>query len=248
MTEKVVSLSGGLVLGMVAAFFLGLGTTQTLPASAHFEIPTIAQMTIVQSPGRASVSVNDTTPAADIATPGNDDRGRITRIATLAATVDPVFSENPATATATAPLIDVKTRESATSSKHSSSLRRVNIQRAYIASSLQTTSSSINQGQVTGKQGNFTAIVSSISAHEGYGNNQPSSTDAKDIPETENGDLAETSGDNINPTSNNDFLIKTNDAVELITRNPGNDVSIGHHGNVSNHPETHRNRQFRGRS
>ncbi len=63
MTEKVVSLSGGLVLGMVVALFLGIGATQSITPSLHFEIPSILQMTIAQNTHNTHSQSKQPTPA-----------------------------------------------------------------------------------------------------------------------------------------------------------------------------------------
>lgn len=171
MTEKVVSLSGGLVLGMVFALFLGIGATQNLSPSLHFEIPAILQMTIAQATHNTSAPANDTTPSINVTPPNGEDRGRITRIATLAETTDPAFA-------ATQEEISPKNWNVAATPKINNSLQRVNLQRSYIASTSQT-GTYISLGLVA-SQTNFTAIAGYSSGREGYGTgHQPSSVDGK---------------------------------------------------------------------
>ena len=157
MTEKVVSLSGGLVLGMVCAFFLSIGATQNLSPSMHFEIPTISQMTIAQTTHSRPAPANDTTPAVNVSTPSNEDRGRITRIATLTETSDPVFTTTATTQT------DPKNWDIASTPKIDNTLQRVNHQRSYIASNPQTTSTLISLGPVA-RQSNFITIIDNATA------------------------------------------------------------------------------------
>ncbi len=177
MTEKVVSLSGGLVLGMVFALFLGIGVTQSLAPSAHFEIPSILQMTIAQATHSTSTPANDTKPTVNVAAPGSENRGRITRIATLEATTDPVF-ETTATTTQT----DPKNWEIASTPKIENSLQRANLQHTYIASNPQATSSFAALGQVVSSQGNFSAIIANTAGRSASGS-QPSGVEGK--PQTQ---------------------------------------------------------------
>lgn len=175
MTEKVVSLSGGLVLGMVFALFLGIGVTQSLAPSAHFEIPSILQMTIAQATHSTSTPANDTKPTVNVATPGSENRGRITRIATLGATTDPVLET---TTTQTNP----KNWEIASTPKIDNSLQAANLQHSYIASNPQATSSFASLGQVVSRQGNFSAIVANTTGRSASGS-QPSGVEGK--PQTQ---------------------------------------------------------------
>ncbi len=162
MTEKVVSLSGGLVLGMVVALFLGIGATQSIAPSLHFEIPSILQMTIAQNTHNTPAPTNDTTPTAAVATPADPDRGRITRIATLTETTDPVFGTTASTSEAAPKDWDV-----ATTPKVNSALQRTNLQHTYIASNSQASNSAYaGLGQAAARQGNFTALIDN--AHGGY--------------------------------------------------------------------------------
>lgn len=177
MTEKVVSLSGGLVLGMVFALFLGIGATQSLAPSAHFEIPSILQMTIAQATHSTSTPANDTKPTVNVATPGSENRGRITRIATLGATTDPVFET-----TATTTPADPKNWEIASTPKIENSLQAANLQHSYIASNPQATSSFAALGQVVSRQGNFSAIIANTTGRSASGS-QPSGVEGK--PQTQ---------------------------------------------------------------
>ncbi|MCK5131777.1 MAG: hypothetical protein KAR40_06445 [Candidatus Sabulitectum sp.] len=172
MTEKVVSLSGGLVLGMVCALFLGIGATQNLSPSVHFEIPAILQMTIAQTTHSRPAPANDTTPNINTATPSNEDRGRITRIATLTETSDPVF-----TTTATTTQTDPKNWTIASTPKIENTLQRVNLQRSYVASNPQTTSTFISLGPVA-RQSNYTTIIDNATA-EPTSRSEPSGIEGK---------------------------------------------------------------------
>ncbi len=175
MTEKVVSLSGGLVLGMVFALFLGIGATQSLAPSLHFEMPSILQMTIAQSTHNTSAPANDTTPSVNVAAPNGEDRGRITRIATLTATTDPAIT---APITTTQEEFTPKNWNASTSPKVGNALQRMNLQRSYIAATSQT-DTYISLGQAA-RQSNFAAIAGNSSGREGYGSGQqPSLVDGK---------------------------------------------------------------------
>ena len=96
MTDKVVSLSSGVILGMVCALFLGIGSTQNIMPSSNFELPFNFEMTIAQHPHSTEQLVPEqeanatptVTPSVDSAEPSS---GRITRIATLTITEDPVL-------------------------------------------------------------------------------------------------------------------------------------------------------------
>ena len=173
MTEKVVSLSGGLVLGMVFALLLGIGATQNLAPSLHFEMPAILRMTIAQVTHPNSTTANDTTPNVDATPPSEEDRGRITRIASLAETTDPVFET---TASTSQP--EPKTWNIASTSKIDNSLQMANLQRTYlIENSDGTTYSSVVQAA---SQSNFAAIAGNSSGRQGYGSGQsPSFIDGK---------------------------------------------------------------------
>jgi len=172
MTEKVISLSGGLVLGMVFALFLGIGATQNLSPSLHFEMPAILQMTIAQATHNTSAHASDTTPSTNVTAPNEEDRGRITRIATLSETTDPAL-------TATQEEFAPKNWNTTTTPKINNSLQRTNLQRSYIAATSETGSTYISLGLVA-SQSNFTTIAGYSSGREGYGSgHQPSLVDNK---------------------------------------------------------------------
>ncbi|MCK5034276.1 MAG: hypothetical protein KAS73_00160 [Candidatus Sabulitectum sp.] len=194
MTEKVISLSGGLALGMVFALFLGIGVTQSITPSSDFQIPSILQMTIAQHTYNPSTHASDTTSSVNVATPNNPDRGRITRIATLEITTDPVFET-----TATTNYGDHKDWEIASTPKIESSLMRNNLQRSYIA--LNTSSStSIILGQTATRESNFTAIATNSAGRNGYnGGHTPSFIYGK--PQTQGGSPAV--AQNPDPSGNN---------------------------------------------
>ena len=181
MTEKVVSLSGGLVLGMVFALFLGIGASQSIAPSSNFEIPSILQMTIAQASHSAEVPTSDASPRIDAAPPSNEeDRGRITRIATLTETTDPVFDPTATSiASSTASEADFKTWETTVTPKIDN-LQRANLQHSYIALQTETsgTYSSINSG--TARQSNFAAIAGGTTGREtGSGAEPPTLIDTK---------------------------------------------------------------------
>ena len=163
MTEKVVSLSGGLVLGMVFALFLGIGATQRISPSAHFEIPSVLRMTIAQN--TQGTSASDTTPSVDVDTPSNEDRGRITRIATLTETTDPAFTP----ATTSSVQAEPKNWVNNSTPKVDNGLRMANLQHASIASNTGSASSCAVLDLTTARQGNFTTIACSSSGQGGYG-------------------------------------------------------------------------------
>ena len=169
MTEKVVSLSGGLVLGMVCALFIGIGATQSIPASSHFEMPSFMPMTITQNTHAPSTPANDTTPSVNVATPSNPDRGRITRIATLEETTDPVFE--PATTTAIANA-EPKIYDVVSSPKIDSSLHRTNLERSFIASGSQD-NTYIALGTVAARQNNYASIFENTTGRTTSSNNPP---------------------------------------------------------------------------
>lgn len=175
MTEKVVSLSGGLVLGMVFALFLGIGATQNLAPNMHFEMPAILQMTIAQATHNTSATAGNTTPNTSATPPSEEDRGRITRIATLTETADPAF-------TAPQEVFTPKNWNVTAAPKIDNTLQRVNLQRSYMALAGNTsqTSTYVSLGQAASRESNFTAIADNSSGRDGYGSgHQPSLADDK---------------------------------------------------------------------
>ncbi|RKZ03241.1 hypothetical protein DRQ21_06245 [Candidatus Fermentibacteria bacterium] len=174
MTEKVVSLSGGLVLGMVFALFLGIGATQHISSTVHFEVPSVMQMTIAQTTHSNSAPASDTTPAVNTTTPANEDSGRITRIATVTETTDPVIAQ--ATTTNTAP----KNWEYDTSPKVDNELRRANLLHTSIASNTGATNTYSGLGMTAARENNFVAIAGSSENGANYsGGHTPSFIDSK---------------------------------------------------------------------
>ncbi len=173
MTEKVVSLSGGLVLGMVFALFLGIGATQNISSPVNFEIPSVMQMTIAQTTRDTSTPAPDTTPAVDVSTPSNEDRGRITRIATVTETTDPVIAQTTTPA-------EPKNWQYDSSPKIDNVLRRANLQHAYIASADRTLGNCASIDITTARESNFT-VIASISENPSSvgGSYTPSFVDSK---------------------------------------------------------------------
>jgi hypothetical protein len=174
MTEKVVSLSGGLVLGMLFALFLGIGATQTMTLPVRFEYPAISRLSITQEISSAPAPARDTTPTISVAPPSvEQDRGRITRIATSTETSP---FEVTAPVTATQEEILLKNWYVAETPKTGSNLQRANLQHSYIACN-PTTSASIYLAQIAGSC-NFTAIAEIASGNPGY-TGQPSLIEGK---------------------------------------------------------------------
>lgn len=167
MTDKVVSLSSGLILGMVCALFLGIGSTQNIMPSSNFELPNNFSMTIAQYPHSAEQQTQEqeTIPSSSVAPPvetAESETGRITRIATLTITEDPILSteESSPKIVHTPPV-------------HNNSLYRTNQQRAFIAnnSSAESTYSEIDI--VTAKQSNFVSIANNSTGRTSGLSNSP---------------------------------------------------------------------------
>jgi len=176
MTEKVVSLSGGLVLGMVVTLFLGIGATQRISPSAHFEIPSVLRMTIAQNTQGTSVPASDTTPSVNVATPSNEDGGRITRIATLTETADPAFTP----ATTSTVQSEPKNWVYNSTPKVGSELRMANLQHTCIASNGSTANTYCTLGMTAAREGNFAAIAGNSGNPANYNGGQtPSFIDNK---------------------------------------------------------------------
>ncbi len=157
MAEKVVSLSGGLLLGTALALILGFGATQSILPNSSFEIPSVLKMTIAQNPQSPSASTSDTATVGTVATPASSDQGRITRIATLVITADPILQSNSTSTTASTEPKDWKLEDSP---KIDNSLYRTNLQRSYLATNPQSESYS-DLDMVVARQVNFTAICES---------------------------------------------------------------------------------------
>ncbi len=157
MADKVISLSSGLILGMVCALFLGIGSTQNIMPSSNFELPFNFEMTIAQYPHSTEQHVPEqeanttpsVTPTVDSAEPNS---GRITRIATLTITEDPVLDSQEQTPkiNLTAPVPD-------------NSLYMVNQQRSLIAHNTTTESTYSGIILITAKQSNFSSIADNSS-------------------------------------------------------------------------------------
>lgn len=208
MTEKVVSLSGGLVLGMVVALFLGIGATQSISPSSHFEMPSIFQMTIAQNTHNTPAPASNTTPTVTVATPTNTDRGRITRIATLTETTDPVFETTTSTSQA-AP----KDWAVASTPKVSNPLQRANLQHTYIASNSQTSSATYASLELAAaRQGSFTALIDNPHGRYFY-NSEPPVVQGK--PHTQGSPSVAHSnpgtGEESSPAVTHDEITKPND-------------------------------------
>lgn len=233
MTEKVISLSGGLALGMVFTLFLGIGVTQSIAPSSDFKIPSILQMTIAQHAHSPSTHASDTTTSVNVITPNNPDRGRITRIATLGITTDPVFET-----TASTNYGDPKDLAIASTPKIESSLLRNNLQRSYIASNTSSSTSAI-LGQTVTRESNFTAIATGSAGSNGYnGGHTPSFVDGK--PQTQGGSPAV--AQNPGSSGNGD----DDPATTAKTNNPGSD-SDSEQGN-NNRPNCNLTPDFGGSS
>lgn len=162
MTEKVVSLSGGLVLGMAFALFLSVSTTQTMNQALDFDYPSMSSLIGVndlQSYRSSSpVHSTDTTPSITVAPPSQqEDRGRIIRIATVTETTDPLDDASTTSAAATAEVLIPKTTSIASQVDRSGTLQQMHRQHSYIAASSSSSYSSV--GQIASQSGNFTAIA-----------------------------------------------------------------------------------------
>ncbi len=183
MTEKVVSLSGGLVLGMAFALFLSVSTTQTVTSPMHMEYPSVSgliglndlQSYRSSSPGQ----VSDTTPAVSVAPPAQDeDRGRIVRIATVTETVDPVLTAHATVTTAS----DLPKNFSTAGANvdRASTLQQMHQQHSFIERN--TTGNYSMVTQIARQSNNFSAIADNGQG-PGYSNSgggdQPSVIDNK---------------------------------------------------------------------
>jgi hypothetical protein len=185
MTEKVVSLSGGLVLGMAFALFLSVSTTQTMNQALDFDYPSMSSLIGVndlQSYRSSSpVHSTDTTPAINVAPPAQqEDRGRIIRIATVTETTDPLDDASTTIAAATAAVLIPKTTSIASQVDRRSTLQQMHRQHSYIAGSSSPAYTSV--GQIASQSGNFTAIADNgqgVGQAGGQGGTPPSVIDNK---------------------------------------------------------------------
>jgi len=171
MTNKVVSLSSGLVLGMVCAFFLGIGSTQNVMPSSSFELPFNFEMTIAQHPHsteqhvpeQEAVTTPSVTPSIDSAEPSS---GRITRIATLTVTENPISNHE-----------EQSTKIHQTTTVPDNPLYRANQQRSFIATNSTTESMNSSIILVTAKQSNFTSIADNSTGRNTGTTTSPEITD-----------------------------------------------------------------------
>jgi hypothetical protein len=183
MTEKVVSLSGGLVLGMAFALFLSVSTTQTMNQALDFDYPSMSSLIGVndlQSYRSSSpVHSTDTTPAVTVAPPSQqEDRGRIIRIATVTETTDP--ADAASTTSSSSEALIPKTTSIASQVDRGSTLQQMHRQHSYIAASSSSSYSSV--GQIASQSGNFTAIADNgqgAGQAGGQGGTPPSVVDNK---------------------------------------------------------------------
>lgn len=136
MTEKVVSLSGGLVLGMAFALLLGVTASQNGSSSMNVDYPSISSLignNDFQSYRTSSPApqASDTTPVINVSPPPpRENTGRIVRIATASETTHPVTASPVTTATEE---IALKGHETIETPKDTDNLRQINLQNTYTA-------------------------------------------------------------------------------------------------------------------
>lgn len=184
MTEKIVSLSGGLALGMAFALFLGVSTTQNMTSPLRMEYPSVSRLiglNDLQSYRSSSSSqASDTTPAISVAPPAQEeDRGRIIRIATVTETADHIFLD-AAPASSNGNYVPKTFGAAADAFDAGSTLQQMHRQHSYIAAS--TSSSYASVGQIARQTSNFASIADNGSgANQGgdTGGSQPSVVDTK---------------------------------------------------------------------
>ncbi len=184
MTEKVVSLSGGLVLGMAFALFLSVSTTQTMNQALDFDYPSMSSLIGVNDlqSYRSSSPANstDTTRGVTVAPPSQqEDRGRIIRIATVTETADPLDGASTTSTSSSVALIP-KTASIASQAERGTTLQQMHRQHSYIAASSSSSYSSV--GQIASQSGNFTAIADNgqgAGQAGGQGGTPPSEVDNK---------------------------------------------------------------------
>lgn len=182
MTEKVVSLSGGLILGMAFALLLGITATQNGSAPINVDYPSMSSLignNDFQSYRTSSPApqASDTTPVINVSPPApQENTGRIVRIATASETTHPVTA-SPVTTTDE---IALKGYEPIETPKNTGNLRQMNLQNTYTARSSET-STYATTGFVASQGGNFTAIAngSSQGGQGGSAGSQPSLADNK---------------------------------------------------------------------
>lgn len=160
MTEKVASLSGGLVLGMAFAVFLGIGSNRSITSQIHLEYPSMDDLISIndfQSYHTSSSSpTTDTTGSISVSSPSHDqDQGRIIRIATVTETTDPVFHSGYGTFQEN---ILPKNWGLTDAPKAGNALQQAYLQHTVVADASQT-SSLITSGQAARQAANFAAIA-----------------------------------------------------------------------------------------
>ncbi len=183
MTEKVVSLSGGLVLGMAFALLLGVTASQNGSSSMNVDYPSISSLignNDFQSYRTSSPApqASDTTPVINVSPPPpRENTGRIVRIATASETTHPVTASPVTTATEE---IALKGHETIETPKDTDNLRQINLQNTYTARSSETSHHAAT-GFIASQSGNFTAIAngSSQGGQGGSTGGQPPVADNK---------------------------------------------------------------------
>ena len=184
MTEKVVSLSSGLVLGMAFALFLGIGATQISSSPLHMEYPALPDLLGLNdyqsfhTPSSASPA-QDTTPSISVSPPPAQGTGRIVRIATVSETTNPILAS--ASSTATEEEFTPKNWADSEDPKAGSTLQQMHLQHSYIAGAANTYDH-ISLGQIA-RQTNFTCIAFTNSGNanqaSGGSDQPPSNVDSK---------------------------------------------------------------------
>ncbi len=183
MTEKVVSLSGGLVLGMAFALLLGVTASQNSTSSVNIDYPSMSSLignNDFQSYRTSSPApqASDTTPVISVSPPpSQENTGRIVRIATASETAQPVTAS---AVTVTTEEIALKGHEPAETPKNTGNLHHMNLLNTYTARSSET-STYASAGFIAGQSGNFTAIAngSSQGGQGGSTGSQPPVADNK---------------------------------------------------------------------
>jgi len=258
MTEKVVSLSSGLVLGMVLALFISISTTQIATSPLHMEYPSMSgliSLNDLQSYHTSSSSpARDTTPVIQASPPANQGQGRIIRIATVTETTDPVLS---AAGNTSSEQIASKNWVNEEDPKATGSLQQMHLQHSYLAGGSQASNYAI-LGQVA-RQTNFTAIACGASGpgdQVSGGGEQPSIIDdkpqttgspaiAQGNPDAEQGEEGEGQSDpavaSFTPRPPAPDTFSNNNTRELV--NPSNPNGRDYHdleeGNGQHNPDHH---------
>lgn len=160
MTEKVVSLSGGLVLGMVFALFLSVGTTGSISSSVDLDYPSISgligmnDMQSYRSSSGAGNPSENTTPVAAAPPAQEENRGRVIRIATVTETADPAGAAAASNASALA-----KNDGTEMAYGEYSSLRQIHLQHSSQGSGGSGNASYAATGMIAAGSGNFARIA-----------------------------------------------------------------------------------------